>query len=350
MPLRSFFCQSVIAGLCLLYLPSCGNLPEVRARSSFAALTNELPPQSHSFAKQTFEKTAQQVADLIRARKFSEAEKIINSHIEQKTSTRGGFYYPISVIDTVINDILPGMDDQTLMILNQWVEESPESILPWAFRANYFYEAAWEVRGSEYINKTPEENLNGYRELMDYYIADIDQAYAIAPNSPIVILEILNIAQESGADREDYDYFYNQSLAFDPFLSRAYLAKSRYLLPKWSGSQSELFEFMKDSIAKAPRGTALPLMLPRAHEQLCSDHGKDWREYIKRPEVWADIDFAYTRLLEDFPKAGLYAAWYAETAADVGKYDIARKYIQVALEREPNHPKVLKIKSYIDSL
>ena len=350
MQLRSILCRSVIAGLCCLYLPSCNDLPQKKTHSSFATLTNALPAYTHNFASVPFEQTAQEIADLIQQGEFSKVEDILNTHIEQKTSTRGGFYYPILVIDNAIDEILPSMDDKTLMDLGRWVQSSPESALPYVFRAKYFYEAAWRVRGEKYINETPEENRNGYRELMEYYLDDLNSAFELNPKSPIVLEELLDAGRDVGSPREEFDSLFDQLMEFDPYFAHAYVAKSNYLLPQWRGSKKELLEFIDDSMAKAPRGTALPLLIPFTHDDLGNYGGNKRTRYLKQPEVWADIEFAYTRLIEDFPKGGLYPAWYAETAADIGKYDIAREYIQVALEREPNHPKVLKIKSYIDGL
>ena len=64
-------------------------------------------------------------------------------------------------------------------------------------------------------------------------------------------------------------------------------------------------------------------------------------EYYRRAEVWQDIESSYMRLIEDFPRSGVYAYWFAQRARKAGKMRIAKQYYRLALSREPNNKTIL---------
>ena len=150
-------------------------------------------------------------------------------------------------------------------------------------------------------------------------------------------------------DREVFEAYFTAATDEIPYVSQAYQSKELYLLPEWHGSEKELLQFVRESAASTPRGSAVPLIVTQAHRNLSKKYPSK-KDYYNRQDVWADISQNYTRLIEDFPDAGMYAAWFAEVAAQAGKNELAQQNLKIALEREPNHSEVQRIAARIGSL
>ena len=348
MRLRSIFIGSLVAGIFCICLPGCVSLPQIRTGSSFAGLGNDLPVQTPNFAKITYEKSAKQIATWVRQNDFEVVETFFQTHQRDRTSARGGNYYLSSVIRSVFDDEFAVGEENLANHLDKWINLYPDSSLAYLFRAKFVYEIAWQIRGEQIYRKTPKDRHRKYVELMKEASSYLSSAYQLDSTHPLVLLEILEFSRSIGMPRDEFESFFSRLMTIDPYLAPAYLSKAYYLSPQWNGSQAELMQFVHEAMAKAPKGSSIPMIIIQAHDSLARNSEIGWNEYMKQPQVWADLEYAYTRLIDDFPNAGLYPAWYAELAMDSGRHNIAKKYIQIALEQEPNHPKILEIQKYIN--
>lgn len=240
------------------------------------------------------------------------------------------------------------LDQTFLQTLNQWVETSPQSSLALIFRSQFYYAYAWQARGNRYIGKTPQEAQKEYRQRLSRSIQDLKKSEALDPNNPLLLLSVLELAKDIGMKQDVFEEYFTAVTDKIPYVFQAYQSKQIYLLPEWHGSEKELLEFVRESAASTPRGSAVPLNVIQAHRSLSKKYPNK-KDYYNRKDVWADVVQNYTRLVEDFPEAGMYAAWFAEVAAQTGRGDLAQQNIKIALEREPNHPGVQRISAQIGS-
>ena len=341
----------ILVSLCLFSVSGCflaGQQLEAPSSNSEPINANNIAINEnnsqlqHEFAEIPFEALAQTMSSLIQQEKFAEAESILNEHIQLQTSTRGGFYYPGAVLSTLASKAYTE-NSGFLEKLNQWILSDERSTLAFLVRSGFYYHAAWDSRGEKLIRKTPDSARQEYARLLRLSWDDLENAAQIDPNHPLLLLEALEMGRNVGMDREVFESYFDAITAQIPHLPQAYQIKSTYLEPQWHGSEKELLKFVRESSRKAPKGSVIPLIVSQAHRALRHKYPNS-REYYNRKEVWSDIESSFARIIRDFPRAGLYPAWYAELAFYAHKDDIAEKYIDIALSREPNNKNILKIK------
>lgn len=135
--------------------------------------------------------------------------------------------------------------------------------------------------------------------------------------------------------------YFTKAVQTYPHFIQAYQEKAIDLQPQWGGNEQELLRFVRNAAETAPRGTAIPLIVTQSHKSLAK-RSLSKRLYYNRADVWRDLETNYMRLIEDFPQAGWYALWFAETAQDAGRQEIAEQYFKLAQEREPDNPELLQ--------
>ena len=352
MKLQSRLTHMVLIGLIIISTEACSLHSASKDSSSQTSLINsQRNQQQHNFAKVPFEQQAQQMIALIWDEKFPQVESLMAQLIDDQLSTRGGFYYPDAVLQTVFTTAPPATYRLLREKLNQWVARDPESVLALVVRSQFYRDRAWDARGEKLISKTPQPAREEYTRLIKLCLEDLEAAQNLNPDHPLLLLAILRVGSETGMSRQVFESYFDAITDQIPFLPQAYHSKERYLEPQWQGSEAELLSFVREASAAAPKGSVVPLIVSQAHRANELFHRyPDRREYLNRVNVWADIEQSLTRVIEDFPKAGLYPALYAELAYFADKDDIAQTYIKIALEREPNHPEIQRIKSKIDKL
>ncbi len=347
--------QSFVLPLLLGVLASlssgCGNLfAATDATTSHASVTSHdlslAESANHSavaFPPNTFEADGQQVISWLKAKEFDKVEALLAEAIRTQRQTRGGWFYADSVLDQVFKRSKSKKLDQSLLLpLNEWIAQSPESSLAHVARANFYYAQAWEARGARFSGLTSKSKKEKYQQLLLLSIQDGQKALELDQENPLGLLHWLTLGRNAGMNREEYETTFDTTIALVPNFTQAYYEKSQYLDRRWRGENlEERLDFTRQIAADAPKGSVLPLLLAWTHEAYCTYYPNK-REYLNRPEVWADIESSYTRVLNEFPEAGLYALQFAEMAEKAGRESAAKKYFQLAMEREPNHPRVLK--------
>lgn len=313
-----------------------GNLSQVNA-NNIDENTNIISIGAKSnVAKISFEEQAAIIKQLLKQNKFQKVEQILNHAIKEQTRSRGGFLYAGSVLSSLFDKT----DLSLLEPLNNWIEEYPESSLAYTVRGYFYYDYAWSIRGHRYIRKTAPEKVEEYSRLLALCANDIKQALDKNPENPLALLYVLRIGRNTNMSREVFEYYFSEANSIIPNFIRVYQEKMLYLDPNWHGSETELLNFVRITVANAPRETAMPLLLPQTHENITKKNNR--KDYYNQPRIWNEIKQSYLKLIEDFPESGMYPLWFAEMAEDAGKEIIAQRYYALALEREPQNTLIQK--------
>ena len=297
--------------------------------------------EQRNFTKVPYGTQAKIIKELLQQNRFTQIEQILNDAIQSQLLTRGGSWYAAAVLDRAFTK----PDPQLLIALDSWVRQDPRSSLAYAARGYFYYHYAWSFRGNEYTNKTPKKALQKYWKQLTLCAEDIQQALSIDSENPLALLYVLRLGRNTKMSLETFNQYFAKATAMVPFFLQAYQEKSLYLAPNWYGDATSMLNFVNKSVSSAPRGTAIPLLLPQAHNGICN-YRRDCQksQYFKEPKVWQDIETSYLHLIEDFPQSGVYAYWFAKNARKAGKTKIARQYYELALRREPNN-KMIKSKA-----
>ncbi len=147
---------------------------------------------------------------------------------------------------------------------NQWIEHSPNSEFAYVFRAHVYHIRGWDVRGNKFVNKTSRKNFIGMEQYFHLAIADYQQALKINKKNDYAWSSLVSLSKTSSKLGLSFQGLLESS---DEHLPGSYFIKFRYLnrlQPKWGGSFSEMFRFVRaQNVKEFPE---LAMLIAQAHE------------------------------------------------------------------------------------
>jgi tetratricopeptide (TPR) repeat protein len=285
--------------------------------------------------------TAGQVRALLRQARFGEVQELMFQLLKEKRLTRSGYLYAYSVLRNSAIDLDTWQNKADLLPhLDRWVNQDPSSSMAHTFRGAFHFGAAWKARGEGSASTVTERGRGLMREHLALAQRDLETAYALDTANPLPSSLMTSIAGLTGLDLQTMELHFRRARQYDPTFYTPHWAKLNYLMPKWRGSEAAMFAFARESLAQAPRGSALPHLLSEAHAEKGRHLVDDERRYLSNGDVWLEIQNVYRRLLEDFPQSGEWASEYALLARRAGKLEVAAKQHDLALERDPEELEV----------
>jgi tetratricopeptide (TPR) repeat protein len=222
--------------------------------------------------------------------------------------------------------------DPTLEIyLNEWIKRYPNSYSAQLARGIYYTRMGWLIRGSKYIHKTPQEQIEGMKNYFSKAVIDIETALRIHPKAIVGYNYLISIEMASG-DKGSKRILLNKALQMDPgsFGVRRYYLHS--LVPRWSGSIEEMRQFLDETeryLSKNPKLKVLGGYIDFEKGNIASN--SDDRAVA--------IEY-YTKALSfgDYP---LFLRERGEAYYRTKQYDKALSDINKALEFKPEDPEAL---------
>ena len=295
-------------------------------------------PTEAEIVKAEVTKTFREEADALKkelyAGKYAEAHTRLVGAIKAGGRSYGGWYRPASIVDYFLADVRSEYKQQ-YQALNSWMVACPDSAAILALRSKWFKDAAWLFRGGAFASKTDPKQLKKYEEYIGYAMREASTALKIDPTHPIALLAALELSEVGALSKEQFEQVYAKLLEIDPDMIQAHKVVLQVLSPQWGGSREKVLSFARSLVKESKKGSALPTLLVEAHDWVRRST-KDKLEYYKEPGVWEEMQAASDRLIEDFPDNGYYPYLIAKHAHLAGHEELARKYHDIAMAREPN--------------
>ena len=129
-------------------------------------------------------------------------------------------------------------------ILKQWKIAMPESITARVALAQAYAGHGWFARGSGYANEVTQQDFETLHERLAMARRELEAARSINVQCPRWYREMLMIAMAESWSHEEFDELYNAAIKAEPNYLQAYLVKSEYLTPKWSGEEDDWQKFV----------------------------------------------------------------------------------------------------------
>jgi tetratricopeptide (TPR) repeat protein len=283
----------------------------------------------------------------LQEKRFREVEDFLDPHVKSLTLTPSGNLYAGAVIEIILQEVDAFEDPSAFeQSLNLWITQSPASSLAYTLRASYYDKLGWRARGNEYASKVSAERRQKMRHYLTLAMQDAAKAVQLDAQNPLPFGVLYSSGLAMSVDDKLMESFFQRAITIAPQYLEIHQTKLEHLLPKWGGSVEELRAFVKETLQRAPRGSALPIILADAHESIGWDIAKDIRKYYNTPEVWADIERSFARVREDFPASGYWAARYAMFMGNAGKLAEAEKYFELGVQLEPENFQVYYLCGY----
>lgn len=149
-------------------------------------------------------------------------------------------------------DSFSSTDPQLVELLDQWVEQFPNSYVPWLARASHRLHMAYVARGGSYASRTHPEAMRGMRGFANAALADAARAIELNPKLTGAYLIRIYVAQLQGADHAGRKAF-EDGLAHMPSSSVIRYARLSALMPWWGGSIEEIQALVRETRAAFPQ-------------------------------------------------------------------------------------------------
>ncbi len=189
---------------------------------------------------------------------------------------------------------------------NQWIEHSPNSEFAYVFRAHIYHIKGWNVRGNKFANKTSRKKFIGMEQYFRLAVADYQQALKINQKNDYAWSSLVSLSKTSSKLGLSFHDLLESS---DDKLPGSYFIKFRYLnrlQPKWGGSFSEMFRFVRaQNVKEFPE---LAMLVAQAHEYKADHYANNKGSSIVDTALslnWVDvIRLVFEALFEDIFNAG----------------------------------------------
>lgn len=291
--------------------------------------------------RDSFENDGSQVRQWIETGNFAAAEQLLTQAVQSKRQTRNGLDYADAVLVSAVSYNKIAYTSELLDRLNQWVSQSPRSSMAYAARSYFTQAYLWEDMALE-VGKRPKNCPPTPADIdrLGISAADASIALSLDPKNPLALtsklrLSKLGVLGEGSAPVEAAFQALTQVL---PNSFQAHLEKASYLVKQdQTGSGTEALAFLRTATAKAPKDSALPMLVPMMHVNI-ANRRLDYREYLSQPEVWQEIQTRSEQVVAQLPEAAPYSKLLAKIATTTGQSDLARRYQQIAMNRSVSHP------------
>jgi len=260
--------------------------------------------------------TLAQARDLIQQGKAAELDRLLGADLQAQLTqpqARG------RLDRTFFADFNDGSIDLRYL-LDAWKRASPNSAFAYAASGYAYVQMAFDARGTDYISKTPQDNLDSMHRLLVQADTDLQQARKLDPRiTPIYAAMIQAGAYELGANY--IKQALHEGLKQDPASFSIYSQYVWVAQPQWFGSLGAMQHVIDESLKHADRNPLLLLNKPKV-----AAYRANIRNCCDKPVHIADFPAVFDDLGDS---SALSSA--GNTAAEHGQPGMATIYLSEAV-------------------
>lgn len=135
----------------------------------------------------------------------------------------------------------------------------------WLWLGRTRIEEAFEIKPEVKARAVQARRLEAYHSAMESARQPLVTAAGMMPADPVPWESMLWLAVGLERPRSDKDSVWYECARRWPTLYPANVARLITLSPGWGGTATEMLEFARTVVAKAPEGSPLPALIPLAH-------------------------------------------------------------------------------------
>jgi len=227
--------------------------PSVTARAQAAAEYAKLniPPRKAELISER----ATHLRDAVKKEDFAAAAAIAQAAFAD-SAVAGWDYQPFKDLAEDYPDLV---DPDFVRHLDSWVAAQPGAPLPVVLRAHYHYRRGWLLRGSDFANKVPAEDMRSFGREMNAALDDAETAIRIDQGNPYAYFLRLRILHGGGLSKRLFDAF-EDAIARYPGYYPLYTIMLDTLEPRWGGSTTQMRDFVDHFAGPAPAQSPVKLL------------------------------------------------------------------------------------------
>ena len=189
----------------------------------------------------------------------------------------------------------------------------------------FYISDAWNARGSGWANAVTQQGWQLFAERLSRANAILNGVYARTPQEPGVARSMMTVVLGAQLPRDQMELWFQRGQAVEGNLFGLYMAKRWYLLPRWYGSDAEVWNFGLECSSSSNWAAKIPILLA---ESITDRAGNDPTVYAQ-PEIWQPLEKVYRDYLTHYPASTHYRSLFALGAAQGGHWDVAKEQFKL---------------------
>jgi hypothetical protein len=217
-------------------------------------------------------------------------------------------------------------------ILDEWCSKQPESHIPWLLRGIFYIHHAWHIRGGGWAKDVSKDAWPKFKAILEQARADLERSYRLNPNDPNSSCNLLIVARGLSYPREKVEEYFLNATSACLFHFGAHYHKLNYLMPKWHGTQQEMYAFTMECMKFADEHPYMGLVAVAALEEVHNRSPED-ENYLGRDDVWPTVEKIYNHFFVKYPEDMRRRFFYAYHAYKAKRFNIAAKQFEIIGDR-----------------
>lgn len=156
-----------------------------------------------------------------------------------------------------------------------WRAARPQDGTAVAVHAEALLHRAWEARGTEYSDKTSDEQAAAFHKLLPTAFHAAQEAARLAPRDPAPWVTMITAARGLNTPNEEFRRLWAELRARAPYHYDGHWQALQYWCEKWHGSNRLMLDFAKETVEYAPSGSALPAIYLHGLNELWRRQGDE---------------------------------------------------------------------------
>jgi hypothetical protein len=204
-------------------------------------------------------------------------------------------------------------------------EVDPENPVKVAVDGDYFVNAAWCARGSDWANKVTENGWKIFGERLVKADEILEAGFAKYPGEGEMARTMIDVELGQGQGRDRMEMWFQRAIKTNPDDYDAYKGKEWYLQPRWFGSVDDIMSFGAECAKTNNWQAKLPVILCVG---IAEASDQDPTLYA-RDDVWKAVEKVYRDYLAHYPNSISYRTAFAKHAYDGGHLNVAREQFNI---------------------
>ena len=240
-------------------------------------------------------------------------------------------------------DLLAQLCHQRPPLIAHWIKARPDSAHAHLVRSKVHVKTGYAARGGGYAHQVSPEGWKVWHAEIPKAKAAVEQALALRPDHPVALGQRLRVDRCGSASPEDFQTHLAQARERTPNNHQVHQEAITYLLPRWHGSWTQIWELIADLEQKSPGHpvvleTRVEAHIIRANELArgARDRKRAIQGYVQQPKVKAELAQAFQRTRERFAASmvpariqlslGSQLGFYTPEETDGFAYELANKH------------------------
>jgi hypothetical protein len=211
-------------------------------------------------------------------------------------------------------------------------------------RGAFWIDYGWEARTDAVAALVPPGGFEKLEARLKIARKALNQSWDLRPSAKAANY-LITIDKGTVGDRDAMEFWFERAMKADGDFYAACVNKLDWLHPKWHGTFEEMVAFGRACRDTRNWRAGITLLAAKAHFECYSRlEPKERAEYMKSPEVWADISSVYDEYLEHYPGNDVARSKYAVLCYLCRHYPEAHAQFQALGDRltewadRPNYP------------